>query len=73
MPIIRIVFRNEPLHGSKRSANITLLNCFCEDADFFLEDFGFRERFFRGVNAGVSGGLGLYGIDEELLTNSTPQ
>jgi hypothetical protein len=28
-----------------------------------MEDFGFRERFFRGVNAGVSGGFGLCGID----------
>jgi len=27
--------------------------------DFFLEDFGFRERFFRRVNAGMTGGLRL--------------
>jgi len=32
-----------------------------------LEGFGFRDRFFRGVNAGVPGGLGLCGIDEEFF------
>ena len=67
MPIIRIVFRNKSLHGSKRSANITFLNCFCEDADFFMEDFGFRERLFRRVNAGMPGGLRLGGIDEQFF------
>jgi hypothetical protein len=35
--------------------------------DFFLEEFGFRERFFGRVNAGVSGGLRLCGIDEEFF------
>jgi hypothetical protein len=32
-----------------------------------MEDFGFREWFFRGVNAEVSGGFGLCGIDEEFF------
>ena len=67
LSIFRVIFRNKSFHGSKRSANITLLNCFCEDADFFLEDFGFRERFFRGVYAGMQSGLGLCGIDEEFF------
>tara|TARA_B110000881_G_C18231258_1_gene343954 strand:- start:212 stop:349 length:138 start_codon:yes stop_codon:yes gene_type:complete len=32
-----------------------------------MEDFGFRDRFFRGVNAGMPGGLRFGGINEELL------
>jgi len=34
-----------------------LLNCFTEQLDFFLEDFGCRQWFFRRVNAGMPGGL----------------
>jgi hypothetical protein len=32
-----------------------------------LEDFGFRERFFRRVNAGMSCGLGFCGLDKEFF------
>jgi hypothetical protein len=32
-----------------------------------VEDFGFRERFFRGVNAGMSGGWRLCRVDEEFF------
>ena len=33
----------------------------------FFEDFGFRERFFRIVNAGMLCRLRLGGVNEELL------
>jgi len=34
-----------------------LLNCFCEDADFFFKYFDFRQRFFRRENVGMFAGL----------------
>ena len=67
MTIFRVIFRNKSLHGTQRGAEITFFNCFYEQLDFFLEDFGFKERFFRRENTGMFGGLGLGGIDEEFF------
>ena len=62
-----IVFRKEQLHGSKLSAHITLLNCFCENYDFFFNYFGFRQMYFRRENVGMLIRLRLGGINEALL------